>query len=492
LLKNSKVFGVFPDHGVHYRQIPIKLFKDSKVFGVLAFVLIGLIIGIIKPFAGLPPQGHYILATVAVAVGMWVFRPGGLPFTAGCSILLAGGLIFGLGFNVVASGFVSSAVWILVPALYFGFVLQKTGLGKRIAYLVLKSFEPSWLSMVVSWFIIGVVLSALTPAIAVRIAIVMPIAISVVEACKLEYRSKGCALITLTAWAMALIPGNGWFTGSLWGPLMLGFLPAELKPLATFDAWFQIMFLPWFIITVIFAIVIYILLKPKEAIGITRDTFKEQYAALGRITREEIIAAVVLLGSLVIFTTERIHHIPTAATGLIALSVLIMFKIITGPDISSGISWDLFMFLGSTVSLSAIFVTAKISSWIGPMLQPPLLSLAANPLIFLLIFTFILFLIRFIDVPWGFSTIALTSTLLVPVFNQFGIHPLVSAMAYLVAGNCFFLGYQQPFLLLAEGIVQGKAWAPNHVSQAGFLFAIVAIITLLVSIPYWRMLGVIQ
>jgi len=57
--------------------------------GVLSFALISLIIGIVKPLAGLAPQGHYILATVVVALGMWIFRPGGLPFTAGCLILIA-------------------------------------------------------------------------------------------------------------------------------------------------------------------------------------------------------------------------------------------------------------------------------------------------------------------------------------------------------------------------------------------------------------------
>lgn len=468
------------------------MFKDTKVLGVIAFVLVALIVGIVKPFTGLAPQGHFVMATVITALGLWIFRPGGLPFMAGGTVILAGGLIFGLKYDVVASGFVSSAVWVLIPALYFGFVLQKTGLGKRIAYLVLKSFQPSWLSMAVSWFIIGIALSALTPSITVRIAIIIPIAISVVEACKLEPRSKGAAFITIIAWAMCLFPGTGWLTGSLTGPIILGFLPAELKPLATFDAWFQILALPWLIITVIFTILIYFILKPKEAIGIPRDTFKEQYAALGAISRQEIITAIVLVGSLILFTTERLHHIPTAATALIALFLLIMFKIISVPEISSGVNWDVIMFFGVAIGLSTIFVTAKVSDWIGPILQPSLLSLAGNPLTFLLVATFGVMLIRFVDVPWGFSAIALTSTVLIPIYNQFGIHPLVSSMAYIIGINFFLLGYQQPFVLMAEGIMQGKGWTSNHVTLAGLSYIVAVVIALLVSVPYWRMIGVIR
>lgn len=468
------------------------MFKDYKVLGVVAFVLAGLIVGTAKPFTGLVPQGHYILATVIIALGFWIFRPGGLPLATGCALILGGGLIFGLNYNVVASGFVSSAFWVLIPALYFGFVLQKTGLGKRIAYLVLKSFEPSWLSMAVSWFIIGVALSALTPSITVRIAIIMPIALSVVEACKQDYRSKGSAFITMIAWAMCLFPGTGWLTGSLSGPIILGFLPPELKPLATFDAWFQILALPWLMITVVFTILTYFIMKPKEPIGIPRDTFKKQYADLGAVSREEIITAIVLVGSLVLFTTERIHHIPTAATALIAFFILIIFKIIAVPEISSGVNWDVIMFFGVAVSLQTIFVTSKVSAWIEPMLRPSLLSLAVNPLTFLLAATLGIMLIRFIDVPWGFSTAALTITVLIPIYNQFGIHPLVSAMAYLVGINFFLLNYQQPFMLMAEGIMQNKGWAQNHVALAGLSYIIAVVIALLVSTPYWRMIGVIH
>jgi di/tricarboxylate transporter len=291
---------------------------------------------------------------------------------------------------------------------------------------------------------------------------------------------------------MCLFPGTGWLTGSLTGPIMLGFLPAELKSMATFDTWFQILALPWLLITVIFVILIYITMRPKEAIGIPRDTFREQYAALGPVTRNEIIATAILIGSLIMFTTEKLHGIPTAAVALMALALLIIFRIITVPEISTGVNWDVIMFFGVAIGLSPIFVNAKVSDWIGPILQPNLLSLAANPLSFLLVTTFGIMVIRFIDVPWGFSTIALTIPVLIPVFNQFGIHPLVASMAYIVGINFFLLSYQQPFALIAEGIMQGKGWAPKHVTLAGVSYIISVIAALLISMPYWRMIGAIR
>ncbi len=465
------------------------MLTNYKTIGAIAFTLLGLFIGIGQPFTGLAAQGHEILGALFVALGLWIFRPGGLPFAAGTTVVIAGSLIFGLKYDVAVSGFVSPAFWVLIPALYFGFVLQKTGLGKRIAYLVLRSFEPSWLSMTVSWFLIGMALSALTPSITVRIAIVMPIAIGVVEACRLGPGSRGAAFITIIAWAMCLFPGTGWLTGALTGPIILGFLPAELKPMATFDAWFQILALPWFIITVVFTSLIYITMRPKQPIGIPRDTFKKQYADLGPVSRQETISAILLIGSVIMFATERFHHIPTAAVALSAFFLLIMFRIITVPEISTGVNWDVILFIGIAISLSSIFVNAKVSGWLGQLIQPTVISWAANPLIFLIFATIGMMLIRFIDVPWGFSTVALTVTVLIPLFSQFGIHPLVAAMPYIIGINFFLLGYQQPFILMAEGVMQGRGWSPGHVTMAGVSYIIAAFVALLACMPYWRMIG---
>ena len=267
---------------------------NRKMLGVIALAILALLIALVKPFApGSVPMGHYIMATVIIALGLWIFRPGNLPLMAGCSLILGGALaiffthkmevINALSqkpysppelLGLVTSGFHSGAVWTLIPALYYGFVLQKTGLGKRVAYMVLKAFPANWASMALSWLIIGVALSALTPSITVRVAIVVPIAIGIVEACKLEFRSKGSAYVCLLAWGMAIFPGTGWLTGSLSGPIMQGFLPAELKPMANFDSWFQILAL-LLSVTIVYVVLAYIFARPKEAIGISADMFKD-------------------------------------------------------------------------------------------------------------------------------------------------------------------------------------------------------------------------
>ena len=101
---------------------PGALLRDPKALGAIAFAIVGLLISLTQPFTGLAPQGQNMLAILCVALGLWIFRPGGVPFMAGCSIIIAGGLYIGLKYDAVVSGFLSPATWVLIPALYFGFV----------------------------------------------------------------------------------------------------------------------------------------------------------------------------------------------------------------------------------------------------------------------------------------------------------------------------------------------------------------------------------
>jgi hypothetical protein len=41
-------------------------------------------------------------------------------------------------------------------------------------------------------------------------------------------------------------------------------------------------------------------------------------------------------------------------------------------------------------------------------------------------------------------------------------------------------------------MMQGKGWAPQHVTLAGVSYIIAVIVALLISMPYWRMIGVIR
>ncbi len=463
--------------------------KSFARVGMIFLVAISFVIGLSQPFAGLSSQGHYVLGVVIVSLGLWIFRPPALPYLAGGALLMGGCLAFKVPLGAVAGGYASSAVWVLIPALFFGFALAKSGLGRRIAYFVLQLFKPTYLTISFSWFIIGLILSALTPSITVRLSIVMPIAMSVVEACKIPERSKGSALIGLVAWGTALLPGTAWLTGSLWGIFMTGFYPAEMKPLVTFDSWILYMAFPWFLITLLFLILTYFALKPSQPLEISSETFRRQYEELGKMTLQEKMVALILVSTLILFTTEKLHGMSTASVALLAFVALMLSGTVTFQDISTGVNWDIINFFGVVIGLSAIFVHTGISAWLRPFIEPAILAYASQPVVFLLVLTIGFWAIRFIDVPWGFSTIAIAAPVFIPLYKDFGLHPALVSVAVIAAGNSFFMPYQQPFIMMGDAMSKSKVWNSSHVSIAGLVYAVSVIISILISSFYWRALG---
>lgn len=216
--------------------------KKISLVGFIGFLILAIVIGILKPFQPeLNSQGHYILMMLITTIGLWIFKPRDIPFSISSGFFMASLLILELPANIVFAGFSGTAVWTLISALFFGFVLAKTGLGKRIAYFGIKNTRLSYGGILTMWAIIGVILSILTPSITVRVVIVIPIALNCVNICKLPKGSKGRSLVLLTAWAMALIPGTGWLTGSLVGPILSGFYASVpgLGPIE-FSAWAKV------------------------------------------------------------------------------------------------------------------------------------------------------------------------------------------------------------------------------------------------------------
>jgi hypothetical protein len=130
--------------------------NKTGTMGAGCIFLLALLIVVTKPIADLRAHGPHILAVILVSLGLWIFRDFSLAYFTGWTVLQGGSLAFGLPLATITTGFTGSAGGVLFP-------------------------------------------STLTPSITVRIAIVMPIAMNRVEACKLPDRSRGAALICLVA-----------------------------------------------------------------------------------------------------------------------------------------------------------------------------------------------------------------------------------------------------------------------------------------------------
>lgn len=468
--------------------------KKLSLIGFMCFGILGLSVGIGAPFQpDLDQRAHLIVMMLLITIGLWIFKPLQIPFSISSALFMAFILALGIPANIVFSGFTGSAVWVLIPALFFGFVLTKTGLGKRIAYFGMKYAPLSYGGLLFMWALIGIVLSTLTPSITVRVVIITPIALNCANICNLPAGSKSRSLVLLTAWSMAVIPGTGWLTGSLAGPILNGFFSSVsgLGPIS-FNDWIRVSFLPVTILTILTVLGGYLFLRPSEPLILSKEAFKLEYDKLGKMSKPEKFTGAILIASFFMFVTNSLHHIPDTATCLIALFLLTAAGVINAREVSTGIGWDLVIFIGSATGLSAIFAHSGISQWISTILVNALAPVAGNPWLFVYAILLIMFLWRFVDIATFIPTMAIISAVLPQIADAYGISPLVWVPLITIAMNAFFLSYQNMFALVAETNLADRGWTSRHLSRYGTAYFIASMLTMLVVIPYWISIGMFQ
>ena len=463
----------------------------ASYLGSGLLVLIAVIIMAAKPFsASLNDTAQFMLGGILVALSIWIFKPFNLSYSAGGIFLAFFALALGLKPAVVFSGFTQSAIWTLVPALFFGFTLQKTGLGKRIALAIIKLFKPSYISLVFAWVLIGVILSLLTPSSTVRVAIMLPIAVQCCELCKLEKGSKGNSLILLTAFGMAILPGSGWMSGVLWGPIISGMINSvpETQGLVTFGNWFSVLFVPVMITTVLLIAGSLLLLKPKDKLS--KDAINDiKSQPKQKMDRNEIMAGLILVIVFIMFLTNGIHGIPDAAVCLAAVFLFFLSGILEAKDFNSGVNWDLIVFIAIALSFSAIFTETGISEWLAGIVVPSLAPIAGNPFLFMFCVMAFVFLWRFFDVALFIPTIAILVPILPSIQEAYRISPLVWLFVFVMAGNSFVMAYQNMWAMMSRSIAGDRAFTNKHIGIYGIIYFAACFIALIVAIPLWTGAG---
>src|SRR5207302_1112580 len=156
----------------------------------------------------------------------------------------------------------------------------------------------------------GLTLALGIPSMTVRTAIIAPIAFALVQSLGLGPRSRGSALIVITAIEMAVVPGCAFLYGSLFGPVVDSVFQARHIPL-TWLGYAKIMSLPAILLCLLLTFLNQLVLRPEFKLELASDFARRELRSLGRFKSAEWITAAVVLFSVAYWATDRIHHLPS-------------------------------------------------------------------------------------------------------------------------------------------------------------------------------------
>jgi di/tricarboxylate transporter len=435
----------------------------------------------------LDPLGQTALAIIAMAVVFWATDV----INSGITAVFALGLLIAAGVpgSVALSGYASPAFWILLSVLFFGHAMDKTGLARRISYRILLVFRPSYAGILFAFLVIGFVLTLGIPSMTVRTAILLPIAWALVQALGLELPGRGAALIVLSTFEMAVLPGCALLTGALWGPYIAGLFATSDLPI-TWLGYAKVMALPTLVWCVLVLLGNMIALRPEPSASMSQQLVREEMRKLGRMARSELLAATIVAISILAWATQPWHRVPAEAIGMLALAALFATRVLTPAEVGTGIPWALALFVGGMLSVTTVITTYKISGWLGGYIVPAMEPFAGNPMLLVVAITAAVVAMRFVD-PVGFITIAAFFLALVGFAAERGIPPLVLVGMILLPAHIFWFNYQNIWIVMTEGITKRMAYSDAHRFRLATVFIAVTLVSLWLAVLYWKLLGMI-
>ena len=456
-----------------------------RSIGAIVGVLVAGGVWMLPAVGTLDPLGQRALAIIALGVVWWATDV----LNAGITALMVLGLMLTARVpgSVALAGFASSAFWILVSVLFFGYAMDKTGLARRVAYRILLVFPPTYVGILFAFLCIGFVLTLGIPSMTVRTAILMPIAWALVQAIGLGLPSRGSALIILSAFEMAVLPGCALLTGALWGPYLTGLFANQGIPLSWLE-YARVMFVPTMVWCVLVLLGNLAMLRPEGQLGVTRDVASAELRTLGTMTRAEATTAVVVGLSILAWASQPWHKVPPEAIGMLALTALFAGRVLTAAEIGTGIPWHLALFVGGMLSVSTVITTYKISGWMAGFIVPTVAPVAGNAFLLVAALGVGVMAMRFID-PVGFITIAAFFLALAAVTPAWGFGPVVLAGIVLLPLHVFWFNYQNIWIVMTEGITKKQAYTDADRVRLATVYAMATILALWIGVGYWNITG---
>lgn len=277
----------------------------------------------------------------------------------------------------------------------------------------------------------GTVIAPLIPSFTAKAAVCAPLSKGISDAMGYKHKSKGAAGLFAANVVGVIATAPGFLSASYLGFMIVSLLPKDIQGRFDWIQWFILM-LPW---TVVLLVACYLAIlffyKPEEKDALPAGYVGEQLAKMGPMKRNEIVTLVVLVLTLLLWMTGKMHGIHPAVVAVLAVMVLLIGKVFDRVEFRSGITWDALVFLGGIVGIGSVFPALGIDKWMGKLVAPVIMPLASDPYIFVIALSLTIIVLRFAILSQT-ALIAIFMLMLTPLAIQSGISPWVVGMIVLL------------------------------------------------------------
>jgi divalent anion:Na+ symporter, DASS family len=453
---------------------------------------VGAVVWNLSPPAPMDAQGIHFLATLAVAVSLWVSQVFD-DYLVGLMLLLSWLVLDVVPPEIALSGFSQSSWFFALGVLGMGAAVNKSGVLYRIAMKCLRYLKPSYKIYNCIFAAFGLLITPLVPEVKARILLVVPLAKAISEKIGFRPCSNGAAGLSLSTYGGASQMTFMFLTGSTYCLIGWSVLPESAKSEFDWVIW-TLAALPAgivFSITLVLSILFFFPLSEAEKnnmgaqiVGAPSQTADQP------LPRDEWLTLAILSFAVLGWISKPLHGIREPWIAFGAMLVFVATGILDRKTLKNNVDWPIILFFGVVFSMGGICTFLKVDQWLANVLHPVFALISFHPLPFLLATLIIVYFIRFFLVKA--PAIILATLLFLPAASNVGVHPGVLLITIILGVETWILPYQNPSYLLAYSSTEGKAF--THAQGRKLMLAkfIASFIAVAISVPYWRMLGMIQ
>lgn len=442
---------------------------------------------------GLKEQAWHLFAIFVATILGYILQPlpiGAIAFVAVTFSALSGTLKLG----EALMGYGNGTMWLIVSAFLFARGFIKSGLGRRIAFVIIKLIGKSSLTLGYAITLSDLVISPATPSSAARAGgIIFPIIRSLSSALGSEpgatARKFGAYIMQIEYHANAITCAM-FMTAMAGNPLTVELASKTIGVQLTWTSWALAALVPGAVSLMLIPYVLYKLYPPEiKAIPNAKSIAKKELKEMGPMSRIEKVVAFVFAGALTMWATSELTHIDATVVAMSAVCIMIIFQVLDWQDvIGEKGAWDTLFWMGSLVALATALAKSGFIAWIAKSAGTVIASAGLS-----WIMAFAILIIVYVYSHYGFASVTAHISAMYAAFLAIsvgaGVPSLLAALAFAFLSNVMiplthYGGAAGPIIFGAGYVTQSEWW------KMGFILTTINVaVWLAIGGAWWKILG---
>lgn len=468
-----------------------------KIVSAIVGLAVAIIVSNITPPEGLTPKAMMGVGIFLCAIIFWMTEA--IPdYMTSLLMCVAWAAFKVVPFGTAFAAYQTTSFWLILGALGIATAVGQSGLLGRIALIMMNRFPLTFKGQTMGLMLTGLIVSPLIPSGTTKTALMAPFAQAISDGLGYPRKSNGAAglfgAMFVSIGCMHLV----FLSGSFACYLILGLMPVDIQAQLSWGLWLRNASIWAVVVLVLSYIFIQFIYKPAQGDQktMTTDVLKKQKEALGPLSRNEKIVIVVLVCSILLWITERMHGVSSTVVALCALGVLVITNVLSRSDFRSKITWDALIFIGGILCVASVFPAIGIDKWLSNQLGPIIVPLMQkNIYLFLVALAVCIYLLRFIVVSQT-ALITIFTVLLTPFAVNAGISPWIMGFTVFASVNVWNTKYMSATYLTAFYAVVASGGGNELITykqaaKMSYAYSAISILGLLASVPFWKLFGMI-